>query len=153
MSPQNPHFARDLEALVLAMPAAQTLQLRFTRIEAGQVELELPYQDSLSFRPGQLQATPIFAAADFAAVSAAATLLPAGWVNATIDCTLKIVGPANGTPLLARGQVLQAAKLLTVAQAQVYACRDGRQVLCAVMLATARNVPPVAPAQVAPGKT
>lgn len=153
MTPQNAHFARDLEALVLAMPAARTLQLRFTRIEAGQVELALPYQDSLSFRPGQLQATPIFAAADFAAVSAAATLLPAGWVNATIDCTLKIVASADGTTLLARGQVLQAAKLLTVAQAQVYACRDGRQVLCAVMLATARNVPPAPLAQVAPDRS
>lgn len=142
MTPSNDNFARDLKALVLSMPAAQTLQLCFTRIEAGQVELTLPYQDSLSFRPGQLQATPIFAAADFAAVSAAATLLPPGWVNATIDCTLKIVGPADGTMLVARGQVLKAAKLLTVAQAHVYACRDGQETLCATMLATARNVPP-----------
>ncbi|WP_183081348.1 hypothetical protein [Paraburkholderia fungorum] len=46
--------------------------------------------------------TPIFAAADFAAVSAAGTLLPAGWGNATIDCTLKIVGPPDGDTLVAR---------------------------------------------------
>lgn len=142
MTPPNENFARDLEALVLSMPAAQTLKLHFNRIEPGQVELTLPYQDSMSFRPGQLQATPIFAAADFAAVSAAATLLPAGWVNATIDCTLKIVGPADGTALVARGQVLKAAKLLTVAQANVFSCRDGKETLCATMLATARNVPP-----------
>lgn len=145
MTPLNENFARDLEALVMSMPAARTLQLRFNRIEAGQVELTLPYQDSLSFRPGQLQATSIFAAADFAAVSAAGTLLPAGWVNATIDCTLKIVGPADGTTLVARGQVVKAAKLLTVAQAYVYACRDGNEALCATMLATARNVPPAQP--------
>lgn len=142
MTPQNGNFARDLETLVLSMPAAQTLQLRFSRIEAGQVELTLPYQDSLSFRSGQLQATPIFAAADFAAVSAAATLLPAGWINATIDCALKIVGPADGTMLVARGQVLKAAKLLTVAQAHVYSHRGGKETLCATMLATARNIPP-----------
>ncbi len=141
----NENFARDLEALVLSMPAAQTLKLRFNRIEAGEVELTLPYQDSMSFRPGQLQATPIFAAADFAAVSAAATLLPPGWVNATIDCTLKIVGPADGAELVARGQVLKASKLLTVAQASVFSCRDGKETLCATMLATARNVPPVQP--------
>lgn len=145
MTPHNKNFARDIETLVLAMPVAQTLQLRFNRIEAGAVELTLPYQDGLSFRPGQLQATPIFAAADFAAVSAAGTLLPAGWVNATIDCTLKIVGPADGTTLVARGQVLKAAKLLTVAQAQVYACRNGEETLCATMLATARNIPAAQP--------
>lgn len=142
MTLQNENFARDLETLVLSMPMAQTLRLRFNRIEVGQVELALPYQEAFSFRPGQLQATPIFAAADFAAVSAAATLLPAGWVNATIDCTLKIVGPADGVSLVARGQVLKAAKLLTVAQAHVFSCRDGKETLCATMLATARNVPP-----------
>lgn len=145
MTPQNENFSRDVESLVMSMPAAQTLQLRFNRIEAGEVELMLPYQDSLSFRPGQLQATPIFAAADFAAVSAAATLLPAGWVNATIDCTLKIVGPADGTMLVARGHVLKAGKLLTVAEARVYSCRDSKEALCATMLATARNVPLVHP--------
>ncbi len=142
MTPQNARFAHDVETLVMAMPAAQTLQLRFERIEPGEVDLVLPYQESLTFRPGQLQATPIFAAADFAAVSAAGTLLPAGWVNATIDCTLKIVGPADGTELVARARVIHAAKLLTVAEARVYARQAGKESLCATMLATARNLPP-----------
>ena len=57
---------------VLAMPVAQTLQLRFRSIEAGTVELELPINEAFSFRPGQLQATAIFAAADFAADALAA---------------------------------------------------------------------------------
>ncbi|MFT3812768.1 MAG: PaaI family thioesterase [Acidovorax sp.] len=127
---------------VLAMPAAQTLGLRFDRIAPGEVDVTLPYQDALSFRPGQLQATPIFAAADFAAVAAAGTLLPPGWANATIDCTLKIVGPATGDRLVARGRVVQTARLLTVAEARVYACRGAEESLCATLLATARNLPP-----------
>ena len=139
----NENFARDVQAAVLSMPVAQMLQLQFRSIEAGEVEIALPFQDSLSFRPGQLQATPVFAIADFAAVSAAATLLPAGWVNATIDCSIKYLAPANGSELLARGSVVSAAKLLTVAQAQVYSCLDGKEVLCATMLATARNLAPV----------
>jgi len=142
MTPLNPNFVSALEALVMSMPVAQTLKLKFNQIAAGQVELSIPYQDEFSFRPGQLQATLIFAAADFAAVSAAATLLPEGWVNATIDCTIKIVGPANGTMILARGEVLKASKLLTVSQSHVYSCRDGKEELCATMLATARNISP-----------
>jgi acyl-coenzyme A thioesterase PaaI-like protein len=78
------------------MPVAQMLQLRFERIEPGEVDLCLPYQESLSFRPGQLQATPVFAIADFAAVSAAGTLLPPGWLNATVDCSIKYLAPADG---------------------------------------------------------
>lgn len=141
-TPLNENFARDIQALVLSMPVAQMLQLRFERMEPGEVELSLPYQDALSFRPGQLQATPIFAIADFAAVSAAGTLLPAGWVNATIDCSIKYLAPANGTTLRAKGRVVQATKLLTVAAADVYSCKDGQEQLCATMLATARNLPP-----------
>ena len=142
MTPQNENFARDVQALVLSMPVAQMLKLRFERMEPGEVELSLPYQEALSFRPGQLQATPIFAIADFAAVSAAGTLLPAGWVNATIDCSIKYLAPANGTTLRAKGRVVQATKLLTVATADVYSCKDGQEHLCATMLATARNLPP-----------
>ena len=142
-TPLNENFARDIKALVLSMPVAQMLQLRFERMEPGEVELSLPYQDALSFRPGQLQATPIFAIADFAAVSAAGTLLPAGWANATIDCSIKYLAPANGTTLRAKGRVVQATKLLTVATADVYSCKDGQEQLCATMLATARNLPPV----------
>lgn len=142
MTPQNEHFARDIRALVLSMPVAQMLQLRFERIEPGEVDLCLPYQDSLSFRPGQLQATPVFAIADFAAVSAAGTLLPPGWINATVDCSIKYLAPADGETLLARGRVIQASKLLTVARADVFSCREGQELLCATMLATARNLAP-----------
>ena len=142
MQPLNPKFAAAIGELVPAMPMAKFLGLCFTRIEPGAVELEFPYRDELSFRPGQFQATPIFAAADFAAVSAAGTLLPPGWVNATIDCTLKIVGAANGEKLLARGRVVKPGKLVTVCAAEVYSVRDGKETLCATALATARNVEP-----------
>ncbi|RYF79710.1 MAG: PaaI family thioesterase [Comamonadaceae bacterium] len=124
------------------MPMAQTLGLRFTRIEAGVSEVEVPVQPAFCFRPGQLQATAVFAAADFAAVSAAATLLPDGWVNATIDGTLKLLAPARGSHLRARGRVVDAGRLLTVCAAEVWAVEDGRETLCATLLGTARNIDP-----------
>ncbi|MEO7392231.1 MAG: PaaI family thioesterase [Ramlibacter sp.] len=131
----------QLRQLVLAMPMAQTLGLRFTRLERGSVELEIPVAEPFTFRPGQLQATPVFAIADFAAVSAAGSLLPAGWANATIDATLKLVGPARGRLLRARGRVVDAGKLLTVCAADVFAVADeGDEALCATLLATARNI-------------
>jgi len=134
-----------IQRAVLAMPVAQALQLQFRHIEPGRVELALPVSEAFSFRPGQLQATAIFAAADFAAVAAAGTLLAPGWVNATIDATLKIVAPARGTQLRARGRVVDAGKLLTVCAAEVYAVdADDKETLCATLLGTARNVPPPA---------
>ena len=142
-TPATPQFEAT-RAAVMAMPMAQTLKIEFRRIEPGFVELEIPVQEAFCFRPGQLQATPVFAAADFAAVAAAGTLLPPGFINATIDATLKIVAPAVGSHLVARGRVVSASRLLTVCAADVFAVnRDkdsGNETLCATLLGTARNI-------------
>ena len=82
----------------------------------------------------------MFAAADFAAVVAAGTLLPPGFINATIDATLKIVAPARGSHPIARGRVVSASGLLTVCAADVFAVDNGNQSLCATLLGTARNI-------------
>jgi uncharacterized protein (TIGR00369 family) len=132
---------RQLQQLVLAMPMARTLGLRFTRVAPGEVEVEIPVAEPFTFRPGQLQATPVFAIADFAAVSAAGSLLPPGWVNATIDATLKLVAPARGKLLRARGRVVDAGRLLSVCSADVFAVADDdSETLCATWLGTARNI-------------
>ncbi len=130
-----------LRQMVEAMPMARTLGLKFTRIEPGHSELEIPVAEPFTFRTGQLQATPVFAAADFAAVSAAGSLLPDGWTNATIDATLKLVAPARGRLLRSRGRVIDAGRLLTVCAAEVFAVSEsGEETLCATLLGTARNI-------------
>jgi acyl-coenzyme A thioesterase PaaI-like protein len=55
------------------MPMARHLQITFRHAGPGHVELELPVQEAWCFRPGQLQATAVFAAADFAAVAGSPT--------------------------------------------------------------------------------
>lgn len=135
-----PPFAH-LEHMVLSMPMARTLGLKFVRSAPGDVELEIPVQEAFTFRPGQLQATSVFAIADFAAVAAAGTMLAPGWINATIDATLKLLAPAKGRTLRARGRVIDAGKLLTVCAADVFAVADtGEETLCATLLGTARNI-------------
>jgi uncharacterized protein (TIGR00369 family) len=138
--PQDANL-QQLQRMVLAMPMARTLGLRFTRMSPGEVEVEIPVAEPFTFRPGQLQATPVFAIADFAAVSAAGSLLPPGWVNATIDATLKLVAPARGKLLRARGRVVDAGRLLSICSADVFAVADDEsETLCATWLGTARNI-------------
>lgn len=138
-TPLPPH-TELLRRAVLAMPMAQTLKLEFLKIVPGEVELQIPVQEAFCFRPGQLQATAVFAAADFAAVAAAGTLLPPGGTTATIDANLKLVAPARGSHLIARGRVVNASRLLTVCAANVFAVQDGRETLCATLLGTAINI-------------
>jgi acyl-coenzyme A thioesterase PaaI-like protein len=141
MTASIPDRLDELQRQVLAMPMARTLGLKFLRVAPGDVEVEVPVAEPLTFRPGQLQATPVFAAADFAAVAAAGTLLPPGWVNATIDGALKMVAPAAGAAIRARGRVVDAGRLLSVCAADVYAVdAQGQERLCATWLGTARNI-------------
>ena len=138
-----PDQLQAVQDAVLAMPVARTLKLAFRHIAPGEVELEIPAAPEFSFRPGQLQATAIFAVADFAAVAAAGTLLPPGASNATIDTTLKIVGPAVGVQLRGKGRVVRNSKPLSVCASDVYAVdAQGAETLCATLLATARNIAP-----------
>ena len=136
------HQLDNVRALVLAMPMAQTLGLVFESLSPGEVTLGAPIQDSWCFAPGQLQATAMFSLADFAAVAAAATLLPEGWANSTVDASVKFVAPARGERLRAHGRVVHAGKSLTVCAADVYALDGVRETLCATLLATARNILP-----------
>jgi acyl-coenzyme A thioesterase PaaI-like protein len=83
----------------------------------------------------------VFAIADFAAVAAAGSLLAPGWANATIDATLKLVAPARGKSLRARGRVIDAGRLLSVCAADVFVVSDDdTETLCATWLGTARNI-------------
>jgi acyl-coenzyme A thioesterase PaaI-like protein len=63
MSSNPVPMTEQVQRAVLAMPVAQALQLRFRHVEPGRVELELPVSETFCFRPGQLQATAVFAAA------------------------------------------------------------------------------------------
>lgn len=134
--------AASIVAAVTSMPMAKELKLRFLQIGAGEAVVEIPFDERWTFRPGQYQATPVFALADFAGVCAAASLLAEGWFVATVDVSLKMLAPAKEGGLRARGRVVGPGKLLTVASADVYWVEEGRETLCATALVTARNLPP-----------
>lgn len=126
---------------VLAMPMAKTLQLRFTQLDRGVSVVEMPVSASFCFRPDCLQATGVFAIADFAAVAAAATTLPEGWHNATVDAHLKLVAPAIGPAIRATGTAVHTSRLLTICSSNVFnVSADGELSLCATFLGTARNL-------------
>ncbi len=135
----------EVRQAVLGMPMARTLGLSFLDIRVGAVELAMPVLPGWCFRPGQLQAAAVFAIADFAAVAAAASLLPRGAANATIDAQIKLLAPARGERLVASGRVIHATRMLTVCAAEVFAEEDGHQALCATLLGTARNLNATAP--------
>lgn len=129
----------------MAMPISQHFGFEITNVAPGRFEITQPFRRELSFREGTFQAGPIGTMADMAAACAGATMLPEGWVASTVDYTLKLLVPAVGEKLVARGRLVRAGRTLSVAVADVYSVSGGKETLCATALTTIRNfeAPPV----------
>lgn len=142
-TPQPPQDLALLRDTVQAMPMARLLQLRFTAIGHGTVEIEMPVLDAWCFKPGQLQASALFAAGDFAAVAAVSTMLPAGSHAATLDAHVKLLAPARGTRVRARGRAVHLSGTVCVGTADIVVVdADGGETLAATLLASARRFDP-----------
>ncbi len=141
LDPPNPNYAKALKQIIYRMPIAQFLELRFTHIAPGSVEMEMPFRKELSFTEGAFQAGPIGTFLDFTAGSAVGTLLPPDWGTSTIDFTVKILAPARGEKFIGRGAVVSWGRSLSVGEARVFAVAGSQETLCATGLVTMRNFP------------
>lgn len=122
----NPDFAAAVQTAVLTMPAAAHLGFTFGHLAPGTAEIHLAVRPEHLQHDGVVAGSVIGALADFAGGSAAGTLLPVGWATLTQDYTVKLLGPARGDTVVARGRVLKAGRGSTVAAADILACRLGR---------------------------
>ena len=138
----TPDFEELVKAVVLSMPAAKHLGFDFGRVAPGEVEIVQPYRDELTEHNGFFQAGVVGALADFAGGSAGITLLAPGWVSLTVDYTVKLLAPAQGEKIVARGRVIKPGEVMTVAAADVFAVDASEEKLCATAFVTMRNIKP-----------
>jgi acyl-coenzyme A thioesterase PaaI-like protein len=129
----------EIDAFGSALDFVREYAIRMVEILPGAVTIELPFDKRFSGPPGQFPASVVGMAGDVAAVTSCLSLLPRGWVLATIDFTVKMTGVAKGERLRAKGRVLQAGRINSVGAADVYAVSDGIETLCGTVLATTRN--------------
>jgi uncharacterized protein (TIGR00369 family) len=137
--PPNPDFAETAKRFLMEMPIAQHFGFLVTGIGPGLFEITQPFRKELSFSPGIFQAGPVGTLADMAAACAGITMLPCGWAASTVDYTIKLIAPAAGEKIVARGRVVRSGRTLSVTASEVYAVRAGKETLCATALATIRN--------------
>ena len=74
--------------------------------------------------------------ADSAAGYAAMTMVPATASVLTVEYKMNLVAPADGEKLIARGKVVRPGRTLIITQAEVFAVKDGRETMCALMQQT-----------------
>lgn len=105
-------------------------------VEPGYAEIHLPFKPEVSQQHGFIHGGVVGMIADSAAGYAANTLTPADTSVLTVEYKLNLVAPADGERLVARGEVVKPGRTLIVTKAEVFAIRDEKWTLCALMQQT-----------------
>jgi len=126
MNAPDPNFAARIRESFDRQKAMTLIGATLTRVEAGEVEIALPYRDDLTQQKGFIHGGILGMIADSACGYAAFSLMPAGGSLVTVEYKMNILAPATAS-LVARGKVVRAGRTLTVARGEVYA-EDGTHV-------------------------
>ena len=125
-APADPQFVSRIRASFGRQKAMALIGASLTVVEAGQVEVSLPYRDDLTQQKGFIHGGIIGMIADTACGYAAFSLMPAECSLVTVEYKINILAPARGT-LVARGEVIRPGRTLTVTRGEVYS-EDGKHV-------------------------
>ncbi len=134
--PLDPSFAARVRQSFARQPFLAALGARVTRVEPGQVDIELPFRADLTQQHGYLHAGVVTTLIDNAAGYAALTLMPPGAAVLTAELKLNLLAPSKGERFVARGRVVKPGRTLTVAGGDVFAFDGGVERHVATMLAT-----------------
>jgi uncharacterized protein (TIGR00369 family) len=133
----NPLFAEELRASFAQQSIMTLIGAELTLVEAGVVEISVPYRSDLTQQHGYLHAGIVTTIADSAAGYAAYTLMTAGSEVLSVEFKVNLLRPALGKSFLAHAEVIKPGRTLTVARADVFGVADsGDRQLIATMLAT-----------------
>ena len=137
MDPLNPSFADEVKLSFARQPIMNLIGAKLSLVEAGVVEITLPYRADLAQQDGYVHAGIVTTIADSASGYAAYSLMPAGSSVLSVEFKVNLLRPAQGVTFVARAEVIKPGKTLTVARADVFGIGEsGDRKLVATMQAT-----------------
>jgi uncharacterized protein (TIGR00369 family) len=132
----DPGFAARVLASFARQNAMHLIRATMPVVDYGCTEIHVPHWDGIEQQHGFVHGGVVGMIADSAAGYAAMTTVPASASVLTVEYKMNLLAPADGDKLIARGKVVRAGRTLIVTQAEVFALRDGRENLCALMQQT-----------------
>ena len=135
--PRNLSFAEEIKQSFAEQTIMGLIGADLSRIEAGVVEITLPYRGDLAQQNGYLHAGIVATIADSACGYAAYSLMPPNSQVLSVEFKVNLLRPAKGETFLASAEVIKSGKTLTVVHADVFGIEQGgRRELVATMLGT-----------------
>ena len=134
--PKNPDCRATATETFNRQRAMKTLGISISRLEPGEVDLQMDYSADLTQQHGFIHAGVITAGLDNACGIAAFTLMPAGTGILTVEFKTNLLAPARGERFAFRATVVKPGRTLTVCEARAYAMHDGVETLIATMSGT-----------------
>jgi len=132
----NPHFAENVTASFDKQSAMHLIHATMPLVEHGRTEIHVPHWGGIEQQHGFVHGGVVGMIADSSAGYAAMTMVPASASVLTVEYKMNLVAPADGDKLIARGQVVRPGRTLIVTKAEVFAVKDGKESLCALMQQT-----------------
>ena len=132
----DPEFADRVRASFAKQHAMDLIHATLPVVEPGLTEIHLPHWAGVEQQHGFVHGGVVGMIADSAAGYAAMTLVSASASVLTVEYKMTLVAPADGEKLIARGKVVRPGRTLVVTQAEVFAVKDGKEKLCALMQQT-----------------
>ena len=132
----DPHFADRVRASFERQNAMHLIQASLPLVEQGRTEIHLPHWQGVEQQHGFVHGGVVGMIADSAAGYAAMTMVPASASVLTVEFKMNLMAPADGEKLIARGEVVRSGRTLIVTKAEVFAVKDGKESLCALMQQT-----------------
>ncbi len=134
--PSDEDYVERVRASFARQSIMDLLGARLTRVEPGEVEIELPFRRDLCQQHGFFHAGVTSTIADSAGGYAGFSLFPAEASVLTVEFKMNLLAPADGDLLRATGRVIKPGRTLTVTEAEVAVVKDGKAKACAHMLQT-----------------
>jgi uncharacterized protein (TIGR00369 family) len=132
----NPDFAEFVTASFNKQNAMHLIRATLPVVEHGRTEIHLPHWDGIEQQHGFVHGGVVGMIADSAAGYAAMTMVPASASVLTVEYKMNLVAPAAGEKLIARGEAVRPGRTLIVTKAEVFAVKDDKETLCAIMQQT-----------------
>jgi uncharacterized protein (TIGR00369 family) len=140
--PKDSNYQAKVEKSFAEQAVMKTINASIASLEAGEIEIEFPYQAELTQQNGFIHAGIVSTVLDSACGYAAYSLMPEDASVLTVEFKVNLLSPAKGERFCGYGKVKKPGRSISVAEAELYAYSDQGKKLVATMVGTLMAIYP-----------